>query len=171
MPDPADDSSFEAWYRDSYRRVNAAVRLVTGDRALAEEAVDEAFARAFERWASVGTMDSPTGWTCVVARNALRAAKRAERRQAHAHRLAGRDHASPPTELAFEVWDAVRRLPRRQREVIALRYLAGLREREIAETLGTAPGTVARSLHDARRELGQLLGDPGLVEEDSCDRP
>jgi RNA polymerase sigma factor (sigma-70 family) len=68
--------------------------------------------------------------------------------------------------MAIDVWDAVSRLPRRQREVIALRYLAALSEREVAQTLGIAPGTVARSLHDARRTLAQALGEVTPVEED-----
>src|SRR5262245_25399399 len=118
MPKAEDDSDFEAWYRDSYRRVVAATRLATGDRALAEEVVDEAFARAFERWSRVRVMESPTGWTCVVARNALRAAHKSERRLSHALRrfsAAG----DPPPDMAIDVWDAVQRLPRRQREVVA----------------------------------------------------
>jgi len=165
MSDAADASEFQAWYRESYRRVLAATRLVTGDPALAEDVVDEAFARAFERWPRVRAMASPTGWTCVVARNALRAAQRAARRQEKALRLAGPPATGRPPDMAVETWDAIRRLPRRQREVIALRYLAGLTEKEVAKTLGIAPGTVARSLHDARRALAQTLGEETPVEE------
>ena len=54
--------------------------LVSGNRAATADAVDEAFARAFERWARVRTMDSPVGWTFTVARNLLRrAARRAQK--------------------------------------------------------------------------------------------
>jgi RNA polymerase sigma-70 factor (ECF subfamily) len=166
MPRAEDDSEFEAWYRDNYRRVVAATRLATGDRALAEEVVDEAFARAFERWSRVRVMESPTGWTCVVARNALRAAHRAERRLTNAMRRSFSATVDLPPDMAIDVWDAVVRLPRRQREVVALRYLAALSEREVAQTLGIAPGTVARALHDARQTLAHALREVTPMEED-----
>jgi RNA polymerase sigma factor (sigma-70 family) len=103
-------------------------------------------------------MESPTGWTLVVARNALRTTSRTDRRRITAHRRAEQVRTAPPPEMNVEVWDAVRRLPRRQREVIALRYLGDLRERDIAEVLAIAPGTVARALHDARQALAGTLG-------------
>jgi RNA polymerase sigma-70 factor (ECF subfamily) len=167
MTRSTDDREFESWYRANYARIFASVHLVAGDRASCAEAVDEAFARAYERWERVGSMDSPAGWTWVVARNALRTARRAARRRAAATaRLVPNDHSAGP-ELAVEVWDAVRRLPMREREVISLRYLAGLRERDIAAALHISPGTVARALHDARRHLAVTLGDEYSMEERS----
>jgi RNA polymerase sigma-70 factor (ECF subfamily) len=157
MANRGDASEFEAWYSDQYRRLVATMYLVCGNRAAASDAVDEACARAFERWSRVGAMRSPTGWTLVVARNALRATSRADRRRITAHRRVEKVRGEPPPDMRLEVWDAVRRLPRRQREVIALRYLGDLRERDIAEVLRIAPGTVARALHDARRSLAEML--------------
>lgn len=165
MDERAGSGEFELWYGDHYRRLVAAMYLVTGDRSAAVEAVDEAFARAFERWSRVREMQSPAGWTWVVAGNALRATHRADRRRTDAHRRSPHPGSTPPPEMQFEVWDAVRRLPRREREVIALRYLGDLQEKEIAESLGIAPGTVARALHDARRSLGDMLRDGSPSEE------
>ena len=51
----------------------------------------------------------------------------------------------------------MRALPKRERELIALRYVAGLTEAQIASTLGIAPGTVARGLHDAAARLHTML--------------
>jgi len=56
-----------------------------------------------------------------------------------------------------DLWEAVRGLPRRERELVALRYVGGLTEPEIAATLGLAAGTVARGLHDARARLHRTL--------------
>ena len=144
MRSPAGGDEFERWYTDHYRRLVAAMYLVTGNRSAAIDAVDEACAKAFERWSRVRTMQSPTGWTWVVARNALRTAMRADRRRAAAiHRVAS-EASVPPPDMAVEVWDAVRRLPKRECEVVALRYLGGMQEHEIAESLNIAPGNVAR---------------------------
>jgi RNA polymerase sigma-70 factor (ECF subfamily) len=164
-PEPTPDAEFEAWYRAHYRRIFASVYLVSGDRVACADAVDEAFARAYERWARVGRMESPAGWTWVVARNALRTARRVDRRRAAAvARLMPDSHSAAP-DLAAEVWDAVRRLSPREREVIALRYLAGLRERDIADALRISAGTVASTLHDARAHLAASLGDTYALED------
>jgi RNA polymerase sigma-70 factor (ECF subfamily) len=147
-----DQRAFEAWYDEHYRRVYASVLLVSGDRATTADAVDEAFARAWERWSRVQTMASPVGWTFTVARNELR---RAGRRRAREREL------SPPAEVAPEIdvalWETIRSLPKREQELIALRYVARLTEPEIASTLGIAPGTVSRGLHDARERLRSML--------------
>jgi RNA polymerase sigma-70 factor (ECF subfamily) len=160
-----DGGEFEQWYVEHYRRLVASLYLVTGERSAATDAVDEACARAFERWTRVRRMESPAGWTMIVARNALRATARADNRRAAAHRRAAIGDRVPPPEMSIEVWDAVQRLPRRAREVVALRYLGGLQEHEIAEALGIAPGTVARALHDARHALAESLRDAPPLED------
>ena len=55
------------------------------------------------------------------------------------------------------MWQAVTALPPRMRTAFALRYLGGLTEAEVAAAMGVAPGTVAATLHDARRRLAPLL--------------
>lgn len=149
---PVDADGFEDWYREHYRRVFASVLVASGNRAATAEAVDEAFARALERWPRVRTMASPIGWTFTVARNLLRrAAKRSARDR-------GTEPAvSSDAEIDVALWDTVRALPKRERELIALRYIADLTEPEIAATLGIAKGTVARGLHDARAHLHSML--------------
>jgi RNA polymerase sigma-70 factor (ECF subfamily) len=61
-----------------------------------------------------------------------------------------------------QFWGAVRSLPRRQAQVIALHYLDDRPVAEIAEILGTATGTVKKHLHDGRRALARRL----RLEED-----
>ncbi len=149
---PVDDNGFAEWYREQYRRVFASVLLVSGDHAAVADAVDEAFARALERWARVSAMDSPIGWTFTVARNQLR---RSARRRARERELAPAPAVAAEVDVAL--WATVRSLPNRERELVALRYIAGLTESQIASTLGIAPGTVARGLHDARAHLHSML--------------
>src|SRR6185295_11186424 len=74
------DSGFAAMYRAEFRRMTRSVFLVVGSAALAEEIVQEAFARAWSRWDRVSAMDQPAGWVQTVAfRLALRAKRRAQR--------------------------------------------------------------------------------------------
>lgn len=135
----------------------AAVAVAAGDIDLAEEATAEAFARALERWDRVSQMSSPGGWVFTVARNRLR--RRWGRRRTEVRLLDGQrvDRAAEMEPFQAEVWAAVGRLPRRQREAVALRYIADLTEAQVAEAMGVAPGTVASTLHDARARLRPLL--------------
>ena len=147
-----DADGFEDWNREHYRRVFTSVLVVSGNHAATAEAVDEAFARALERWPRVRAMDSPLGWTFTVARNLLRRGARRSARERSVEIVVG---SVPEVDVAL--WDTVRSLPKRERELVALRYVAGLTEPEIAATLGIAPGTVARGLHDARAHLHKML--------------
>lgn len=67
-----DVNDFEQWYRTEHPRLLASLTLVSGDPDLAGEAVDEALARALERWERVRAMDSPGGWVYTVALHQLR---------------------------------------------------------------------------------------------------
>jgi DNA-directed RNA polymerase specialized sigma24 family protein len=149
---------FVSWYERTHSRLLAAVTVLIGDVALAEDVVAEAFARALERWDRVKDMDSPAGWAYQVA---LNAARRARRRQAFERRVLAQqrpvDVTPPPGDP--DLWAAVWALPPRQRQAIALRYVADLPEAEVASLMGAAPGTVAATLHQARRRLAERLGD------------
>jgi RNA polymerase sigma factor (sigma-70 family) len=150
-------AGFESWYRDEHPRLLAAMAVVARDTEVAGEVTAEAFARALERWDRVAAMESPGGWTYRVALNLVR---RRARRAAVERRLLPR--LAPPVTAAVpahavDVWQAVTGLPPRMRTAVALRYLGGLTEAEVAETMGVAPGTVAATLSDARRRLATLL--------------
>jgi RNA polymerase sigma-70 factor (ECF subfamily) len=156
-----DAGHFEGWYLGAHPKLITALTVITGDASIAAEAVDEAVARAFERWDRVGKMDSPNGWTYRTALNVLR------RRQRRAHmeeqlrlRRVGRgSDLAPGTDWSVEVWEAVRSLPPRQRTAVALRYVADLPVDEIAAAMRVAPGTVRATLHVARQRLAAALAD------------
>jgi RNA polymerase sigma factor (sigma-70 family) len=135
----------------------ATVTAISGDRDAATEAVDEAFVRGFERREWVETMASPTGWLLTVALNELRRSKRRAARRRVAEQCAATVEWIAQSDPRHEVWAAVATLPRREREAIALRYLADLTEPQIAEVMGIAVGTVGATLTAARRKLATSL--------------
>jgi DNA-directed RNA polymerase specialized sigma24 family protein len=159
-----DTAGFETWYRAEHPRVLAALAVVARDPDLAQEVAAEAFARALQRWDRVGAMDSPGGWTYRVALNVLR---RRARRAALERRLLSRVVPATITVPAYavEIWQVVTGLAPRMRTAVALRYLGGLTEAEVAEVMGVAPGTVAATLHAARRQLAPLLAPDTFPEE------
>jgi RNA polymerase sigma-70 factor (ECF subfamily) len=154
--------SFDGWYRAYHPILVAALTVVAGDGAVGRDAADEALVRAYERWPRVELMSSPEAWTYTVGVNVLR---RRARRVAIEARLGvrGERWVAPP-ELRLDVWDAVRHLPRRQREAIALRYLLDLSEVQVAGVMGVAVGTASATLATARRALASALDDDDLSE-------
>jgi RNA polymerase sigma-70 factor (ECF subfamily) len=162
-PEGTTRADFGEWYAAAYPRLAAALTLIGHDRELARDAAAEACARALERWNRVETMASPDGWAYRVGVNVLR---RLSRRAALERRLLARlrpQASTDPVEVDPALWDAVRALPDRQREAIALRYVLDLEQHEVAEAMGVRPGTVASTLHAARARLASVLViDPGV---------
>jgi RNA polymerase sigma-70 factor (ECF subfamily) len=149
--------SFDAWYLREHDRMIATLVLSTGEIDLAIEGVDEACSRALERWNRVSAMDSPSGW---VYRVAINHARRVARRRTLELRILHREIPSPDLPAsASELWDLVASLSERQRQVVMLRHVAGLKESEIGAVLGISRGTVSSTLHDAHQRLGRLLND------------
>ena len=156
-----DGQPFGEWYRTEHPKLLRVLVVVAGSTAEAAEVVDEAFARAYERWERVSRMKSPTGWTYRTALNLVR---RRGRRAAMESLLLRRSAeqrlwGSPPADWSPEVWEGLRALPVRERTAIALRYVADLSVQDIAVAMAIAPGTVGSTLHSARRHLAALLGD------------
>jgi RNA polymerase sigma factor (sigma-70 family) len=157
-----DADHFEQWYVGVHPKLITALTVAAGDAGLGAEAVDEAVVRAYERWGRVGKMASPDGWTYRTALNVLRRRQRRQRKEDELHRRgdAQRPEATPGVDWSVEVWDALRRLPPRERTAVALRYVADLPVDDIARAMRIAPGTVKATLHSARRRLSaELDGD------------
>jgi RNA polymerase sigma-70 factor, ECF subfamily len=144
-----------------YARLVAAIALVTGSRPAAEDAVQEALVRAWERTMKGEAIDSLGAWVATVALNVSRSGvrrKMAERRARH--RLGAPPKTVPDGRHAdtVDIERAVAALPRRQREVVVLRYLLNLNTAETATTLRINEGTVKSELSRARAALAQRLG-------------
>jgi len=144
------DSAFERFYMSEAKAVFTAVYLMCRDRELAEDATQEAFARALERWVRLELQPWAAGWVMTTALNVARRTLRRRRAWPIAREARNPDEA-------VDLWTAVRRLPRRQQEAVVLHYRMGVPVREIAQILGCREGTVRTQLGRARGALRTLL--------------
>ncbi|MEY2420503.1 MAG: hypothetical protein QOI95_570 [Acidimicrobiaceae bacterium] len=150
---------FESFYRSDRRRVVALAYGLSGSRMAAEELAQDAFLAAFRSWDRVGGYTDPGAWVRRVVLN--RAASGVRRRMAEARALTRfSSRPSPPAELAppdAEFWAAVRALPRRQAQIVALYYVDDRSVDDIATVLELAAGTVKATLFQARKALAVAL--------------
>jgi len=162
-----DEYGFEAFFRAAFPKAVAVARRVTGEYAAAEDAAIEALAKAHLRWQRIGPAPWREGWVIRVAVN------EAIRRLPRATPRVGSDAASdnawtgdPAEEIVQRqaLIAALQRLPRRQREVVVLRYLVGLSETQVAGMLDISHGTVKTHLHRAIVGLRKYM-DQDLREE------
>jgi RNA polymerase sigma-70 factor (ECF subfamily) len=151
---------FDHFYRENYRPVVALVFTLTGARNAAEDIAQEAFLRTHRAWEQVSSYERPDGWVRVVAMNLARSQLRRLGAETRAlTRFIGMSPTAfpdlePPNE---RFWAAVRDLPRRQREVVALHYLEDRSVADVAEILGVAESTVKNSLAQGRKNLAETL--------------
>lgn len=154
--------SFDAFFAREYRPVAALALTLSGSRLAAEDLAQEAFVAAYRQWSRVGGYDNPGAWVRRVVAN--RSVSLLRRRAAEARallRIGGREAAPEMSPPAEDLWAAVRRLPKRQAQAVALHYLEDMPLEEIGEVLGISPGTAKAHLHRGRRTLARQLGlDP-----------
>jgi RNA polymerase sigma-70 factor (ECF subfamily) len=151
--------------------VVGAVSLVTGSLASAEDAVQEAVVRAWERTERGEPIERIDAWVTTVALNLSRSAIRravAERR-ARGRLAAVPVDAPPPSADRVDLQRALAALPPRQREAVILRSLLELRIDEIARAMGTSDGTVKSQLSKARAHLAAALALDPDTEQDHAD--
>jgi RNA polymerase sigma-70 factor (ECF subfamily) len=160
--DATDDPTISEFIERDYARVVAAVALLTGSHPAAEDVVQEALARAWERMDRGEYIETLAGWVTVAASNLARSGLRrlsAERRATV--RLDARQGGtpSPDAEEVVDVARALHCLPRRQREAIVLHYWLDLTTAQVATTLRISEGTVKTALRRGRERLAVELGD------------
>ncbi|MET0697831.1 MAG: sigma-70 family RNA polymerase sigma factor [Acidimicrobiia bacterium] len=151
---------FDQFYLENYRSVVALVYTLTGSRHGAEDIAQDAFLRAHRQWREVSGYERQDGWVRVVAMNLARSRLRRIGAETRAlGRVAGLTRTTfPELEPHNErFWQAVRDLPRRQREVVALHYLEDRPVADVAEILGVAESTIKNSLAQGRRTLARTL--------------
>ena len=160
---------FSAVFHRLYPRARTVAHRILGDAAEAEDAAAEAFARALVSWRRVADLPYLDAWVLRVTANvAVDAVRR--RKALPVAAIADTAASAGPddvTVLRMALVAALAALPRRQREVIALRYLVGLSEEEIAASLGVSSGSVKRHAHRGMASLRRRLGvdwDPSRVE-------
>jgi RNA polymerase sigma factor (sigma-70 family) len=160
---PATDNvfreSFEAFYARERQQITGLAFVMSGSRAGAEDLAQEAFLVALRNWDKIGSYDDPGAWVRRVVAN--RSVSGFRRRAAEARALIrlGSLRSTVP-ELAADTvatWDAVRRLPRRQAQVVALRYFDGQQIADIARILECSENTVKTHLKRAMTTLRQEM--------------
>ena len=129
--------SFDAFYRREHRHVLGLAFVLTGNQAVAEDIAQDAFTAAFRHWRSVAAYDSPGAWVRRVTCNQAASVLRRRVREAKALvRLAWRTQISIELDEGDEAfWQAVRRLPPRQAQAVALYYLEDYSVRDISAVL------------------------------------
>ena len=130
---------------------------ILGNRAEAEDVAQEALARAFVRWKRVEGHAEP--WVARVSANQALKLWRRDQRRAPSHRTGASDDGDALTLTRLRLAEALESLPRRQREVLVLRYLADLSEDAVAAHLGCATGTVKQHAHRGLSKLRVILAD------------
>jgi RNA polymerase sigma factor (sigma-70 family) len=153
-------SDFESFYEIESARLFGALCLICGNRHDAEELMQEAFLKVWERWDVVQGLASPTGYLFRTAMNAFRmrrrrlavAARRVVRRQP-------REDVFEQAESRHLVDRGLAELTARQRAAVVLTELLGYSSGEAAEVLGVKPATVRKLAQLGRDALRRTLGD------------
>jgi RNA polymerase sigma-70 factor (ECF subfamily) len=154
---------FERFYEREFRSVVGLAYALSGSRAASEDLAQEAFIAAHRNWDKIGTYEKPEAWVRRVVSNlSVSRFRRRTTEMKALTRLAGFRNETTvlpvlPSE-AEDFWSHVRKLPRRQAQVIALHYLEDLPVLEIAEILECSPNTVKVHLHKGRQKLADRLG-------------
>jgi RNA polymerase sigma-70 factor (ECF subfamily) len=160
-----DRPAFEALVAAHLPRARAVARSVLGDDPAVDDVLQESFLRAYDRLGQLGDPATFPAWLCAIARNESVSWIRRNART----RAVGIEHASesPQAERDTEnprlapLRAALAALPESYREIIALKYDAGLSYEQIAESLGTSVANVEKRLYRARQRLLDGMDTPG----------
>lgn len=152
--------SFDAYYRADYSKLVGFGFVLTGSRQHAEDLVQDALTEAHRKWDKINGYDDPGAWVRRVMVNKSRSRFRKLTSEIKAITLltGRRPEVVLPTERGNDVIDAVRALPPRQRQAIALRYWEDRSVEEIASILECGTETVKTHLKRGRAALSNTLG-------------
>jgi RNA polymerase sigma-70 factor (sigma-E family) len=149
-------------FHHHYRRLVGLAGLMVDDRESAEEVVQDAFEELYRRWDRLRDPQAAVGYLNRSVVNGSRSRLR-RRMTERAYDLPAAGSAPSAESVGIdhherdELVDAVRRLPRRQREVVVLRYFLDLSEDQIAEWLGISKGSVKRHAFRATETLNKRM--------------
>jgi RNA polymerase sigma factor (sigma-70 family) len=158
-----DQREFAEFYAAAWGDCLRIVMVSVADRPLAEDLVAEAFTKAWASWQKVRGLAEPRAWVIRTAMNA-RVSWWRHRQQVALGSQDTMAAASQDLALDRSLVAALRRLPVRQREVIALRLLLDLDTSTTAEMLGISSSTVTTHLHRAIAALRR--GVPALDDQE-----
>jgi RNA polymerase sigma-70 factor (sigma-E family) len=154
-----------------YKSLHRLAYVFVADAAAAEEIVMEAFVKVFSGWHRFRSVDHKSAYLKQMVVNGSRSRLRRQGTEQRVNEALHRDVArsrgleSEHSDMQLDLWNAVRRLPDRQRAAIVLRYHEDLSEAEIADVLDCSVGTVKSQLSRARRKLEVLLTEETILDE------
>jgi RNA polymerase sigma-70 factor (sigma-E family) len=159
---PRADEAVAALYAEHALGLVRLAVIMTGDRASAEDIVQDAFLGLYRSWERLTDTSFPLAYVRASVLNGCRSALRGQsrRRRADLATDVPGESAEASAMLSEEqraVARAIRRLPKRQREALVLRYYLDLSEEEIARTMGISRGTVKSATSRALAAVGRLL--------------
>jgi RNA polymerase sigma-70 factor (sigma-E family) len=159
------DDPLAGLHRDHYAALVRLASLVLGDVGLAEQVVQDAFVKLHMRWGGLRQLDRAPAYLRSAVLNGARSQLRHHKvRDRHDARRTVPPTVASPEHAALEraeherVVVALRLLPERQREALALRYYLDLPEVEIAAAMGVSAGSVKTHLHRGLATLARSLG-------------
>jgi RNA polymerase sigma-70 factor (sigma-E family) len=155
----ADEREFRDFFAEEYWRLRQVGFLLTGDWVEADELAQDAMARTYGAWARIRQRDRAAAYARRVLVNHYRSLARRARVEAR-HLLATRPEDRYEPELSGDsqlLWEALERLPARQRSAVVLRFYLDLPEAEVARLLGASPGTVKSWTHRGLARLRVAL--------------
>jgi RNA polymerase sigma-70 factor (sigma-E family) len=162
----AHDPEFLEFFAAEFWPLRRVGFLLTGDWDQAEELAQDAMARTYAVWPRVRGYDRPAAYARKVLLNRHRSLLRRAVVEAR-HLVASRpDDRSQPDFGGDDLvlWQALQRLPARQRAAIVLRYYLDLPEAEVARLLGVPGGTVKSLVHRGLARLRRQLGPEYAAE-------
>lgn len=156
-----DEEAFRGFYDRTARTLRAYIARVTGDRALADDLLQESYYRLLRARAAYESEAHRRNALFRIATNLIHDSRRRAR---HVPLLPEADHDTLPganaaeaTERATDLRRAMAHLKPRERELLWLAYAQGSSHREIAESLGLRAGSIKLLLFRARRRLASML--------------
>jgi RNA polymerase sigma-70 factor (ECF subfamily) len=158
------EADFERLYNASYGKILGTVTAMLGDRAAAEDCVQDAFERAYKKWPTWEPIAPAEAWVHRIAINAAVSYTRKMRIREVGEliRRIGRPGLAPDPQVLAENGDlaaALAKLPPKQAAAIVLRHYHGYTNRAIAQALDIPERTVASRLAVAKARLREMLKD------------
>lgn len=162
-----DAETFDAFYRASFGRLVGQIYAMCGNLSEANDCVQEAFIRAWDKRRTLDLEQSPEAWVRTVAyRLAVSRWRKARRALLPPDRAASSGPPPEPDVTRVALARALRAIPAEQRRVIVLHHLCDLPVAEVAREVGAPVGTIKARLSRGRRALAALLTDQTSEEAD-----
>ncbi len=150
--------SFETFYARERQRITGLAYVLSGSRPGAEDLAQEAFLAALRNWNKISSYDDPAAWVRrVVANRSVSGFRKRAAETRALIRLGARSTVPALPAETVATWDAVRRLPTRQAQAVALKYFDGQHVSDIARILECSENTVKTHLKRAMTTLRQEM--------------